>query len=350
MASFHTLHRFARAGALTLAGTIALAGCSISGTDAGSDTGTDAGSAAPQVISQLEHVHGLGADPLTGNTYAATHHGVWLVPTGELPSSYLTGAPRSTVTHAEQIAGRAMDTMGFTVAAPGVLLASGHPDTAEHLDAAEPHAEAAEEAEDTDATGNLDLAVPNLGLITSVDAAQTWTEVSLRGETDFHSLEAVALGSTSLRIYGYDSGTGTVSVSDDSGVTWSAGATLPLRDLAVDATNPDVVFATTSNGPARSADAGRTFALEADAPTLLLVDAVDADAGGGLVGIAPDGTVWRQVVDAASWTQTGTFAGSPEAVTFVGGDSPWILAANAEGIAASDDFGVSWTVLVSLLG
>ncbi len=333
-------------GATLAATLIALTGCSLSDTV----TSPDAGGVTPQIINQLEHVHELGADPLTGNTYAATHYGVWLIPTGELPSSYLTGAPRSPVTHSEQIAGRAMDTMGFTVAAPGVLLASGHPDTAEHRDNAEPHTAAAEEAEHSDATGNLDLEVPNLGLITSVDAAQTWTEVSLRGETDFHSLEAIALGSATLRIFGYDSGTGTVSVSDDSGVTWSAGATLALRDLAVDTTNPDVLFATTSNGLARSADAGRTFALEPDAPTLLLVDAVDTAAGGGLVGIAPDGTLWRQVVDAASWTQTGTFAGSPEALTFVGGDSPWILAANDQGIAASDDFGVSWTVLVSLLG
>ncbi|MFO7689335.1 MAG: hypothetical protein R6W83_02070 [Cryobacterium sp.] len=314
--------RHARAWAVPVAGLIALTGCSVSSPDAG----TDAVGTAPQAISQFEHVHGLGADPLTGHTYAATHQGVWRIPTSAIPDSYLAGAPRSTVTEPEQIAGRAMDAMGFTVAAPGLLLASGHPDPTEHLD----------------------LALPNLGLVSSTDAAHTWTALSLQGETDFHSLEAVALNDASLRVYGYDAGSGTVSVSDDSGLTWEQGASLALRDLAADPAHPDEVFATTADGLAVSVDAGRTFALLPAAPPLLLVDTVDAASGGGLVGIDPNGTLWRQEAATETWVQTGTLTGVPEAFSFIGGDSPWIIAANAEGITASQDFGVSWTVLTSL--
>jgi hypothetical protein len=95
-----------------------------------------------------------------------------------------------------------------------------------------------------------------------------------------------------------------------------------------------------------STDAGRSFSPLVGAPALLLLDALSADAGGGLVGLDPNGGVWRQ--DAETWTQTGTTGRTPEAFTVVGGASPWILVADSTGIAASDDYGVTWTALVSL--
>jgi len=268
----------------------------------------------------FEHVHGLGADPLTGDTYAATHQGVWLIPTGMLPDTYLTGAPRADLTQPMQLAGLAQDTMGFTVAAPGQLMASGHPDPAEPSD----------------------LALPNLGLISSTDGASSWTPLSLAGKTDFHDLDAVPLDDGTLRVYGYDAGAGTISVSDDSGLTWSAGAQLALRDLSADPAQVDLLYATTAAGVLVSTDAGRTFTALDGAPGLLLLDF----AGGGLVGLDPDGGVWRQ--DAETWTQTGTTGRTPEAFTVVGGSSPWILVADATGIAASSDYGNTWTTLVSV--
>ena len=304
---------------LPLVGLIALTGCSTIGPDPTAESADTA-----LVANAFGHVHGLGADPLTGETYAATHHGVWLIPTGDLPETYLAGAPRANLTQPVQIAGRAQDTMGFTVAAPGQLLASGHPDPAE------PH----------------NLALPNLGLISSTDGASSWTPVSLSGKTDFHDLDAVPLDDGTLRIYGYDAGAGVIAVSDDSGLTWSSGAVLALRDLSADPSQSDRVYATTAAGVVMSADAGRTFTALAGAPALLLMDAVDANAGGGLVGLDPSGAVWRQ--DAETWTQTGTTGRAPEAFTVVGGSSPWILVADATGISASDDFGKTWTALVSL--
>jgi len=276
-------------------------------------------------MSSIQHIHGLGADPLTGDTYVATHQGMWLIPTKTLPPSYLEGAPRSTTDEPVQIAGGGQDVMGFTVAAPGLLLASGHPAPSEQND------------------WNL----PNLGLISSTDGAESWAPVALQGETDFHDLAAVALAD-SLRVYGYDAGLGSVSISDDSGATWSAGAELPLRDLTVDPSRPDRVFATTAEGLTMSDDAGRTFDIVAGAPTLLLVEALDTAAGGGLVGVDPEGAVWRQNSSSGTWTQTGATTGIPDAFTVVGGPVPWILAADARSIAASDDFGVTWTELVTL--
>lgn len=318
MAKFSRSRRRTGTLSVALVSTLALAGCAApgAGTGAASAEDTPAGQA-------FQHIHGLGADPLTGNTYAATHQGVWLIPTGKLPDTYLEGTPRGSTTLPTQIAGGAQDTMGFTVAAPGHLLASGHPAPTEQTE----------------------LKLPNLGLISSTDGASSWTALSLAGETDFHDLAAVPLDDT-LRIYGYDAGAGTILVSDDSGATWSAGAALPLRDLTVDPSNPDRVFATTAEGLARSEDAGRTFDLVAGAPVLLVVEALDASAGGGLVGIDPQGTVWRQGTDAGAWAEAGATEAPPDAFTFVGGSAPWILVAVAGGIAASDDFGLTWTELL----
>ncbi|TFC48872.1 MULTISPECIES: F510_1955 family glycosylhydrolase [Cryobacterium] len=319
-------HRAIRPQAIRQTGTavvtaglaVLLAGCA-PGTDAPA-TATAPSTAA----AAFEHIHGLGADPATGQTYAGTHEGVWVIPTGALPDSYLAGAPRSGATALTRTEGPVFDAMGFTVAPSGLLLASGHPDPGQ----------------------KSALTGPNLGLVSSADAAANWASVSLAGQTDFHDLDAVPLASGALRIFGYDAADGTVAVSDDDGATWAAGATLALRDLAADPANPDRVFATTADGLAVSDDAGRTFAPMTDAPTLVLIDVVDAAAGGGLVGVDPDGRLWHQAAAAGPWARDGQADGTPEALSFVGGSSPWILAADQRGVVASDDYGRTWTVLV----
>jgi hypothetical protein len=295
---------------IALGAAAALTGCSASETS----------STPPHATAAFEHVHGLGVDPATGHTYAATHQGVWLIPTGDLPESYLADAPRPNVAELTQIGGRAQDTMGFTVAQPGLLLASGHPDPS-----------------DPSATG-----LPNLGLVSSVDGAKTWDSISLAGQTDFHDLAAVTLNTGALRVYGYDPGTGTVQISDDGGSTWRSGASAPIRDLAANTSDPDRVIATTADGLIESSDAGRTFREVPDAPVLLLIEILDESAGGGLVGTDPNGALWRQE-ETGSWTQTSKAEGAPEALTAVGGTSPWILVADQQGISATDDFGATWT-------
>ncbi len=269
------------------------------------------------------HTHGLGADPTTGETYAATHNGVWLVPTGQLPEDYLDGAERDSGVNRVQIAGRAQDTMGFTVAAPGLLLASGHPDPVEQPD----------------------LNPPNLGLISSTDGAKTWGTLSLRGETDFHDLDAVTLPDGALRIYGYDATGGMIQVSDDDGATWTARASIQLRDLAADRANPDRLYATTADGLLVSNDTGRSFEPVSAAPALFLIAAGDAESG-NMVGIDTQGAIWSTSIEAGTWSMTGQTEGTPEALGYVVGSTPWILIADARGIVASDDLGATGTVLV----
>jgi hypothetical protein len=279
----------------------------------------------PSATAELEHVHGLDYDPATGRTYAAAHSGLWLIPTDTL-AEYGTTTPATDTTEDEPLGGVAQDTMGFTVsaAAEGTLFASGHPDPTE--------SEALEH--------------PNLGLIRSIDYGASWEPVSLRGDTDFHDLATTSLPDGQTRIYGYDSGRGVVRISDDTGATWADGASLALRDLTVDAADPDRVFASTAEGLVASSDAGRTFTAVPGAPALYLVDAVPESAGGGLVGVATDGRIWTSTAD-LEWSEHGSTAGAAEAFSYVEGQTPWILAFDDRGVVASSDFGQEWTVLRS---
>jgi hypothetical protein len=265
---------------------------------------------SPAAVPEFGHVHALDADPSTGRTYAATHHGVWLLPTGTLPDSYPGGGGGSAAP--TRIAGVARDTMAFTVARPGLLLASGHP--------------AADE--------DFQLDHPNLGLMASIDGAETWVPVSLRGEVDFHDLETVELPDGNLRVYGHDSADGGVLVSDDTGGTWREASRLDARDLAVDPAEPDRVYATTPEGLVRSDDAGATFGPVEGAPPLLLVTVTGT---AELVGVDVEGAVQR--FDGERWTTHGTISGAPEALGWVDGTTPWLLIADERGVVASDDLG-----------
>lgn len=225
----------------------------------------DESAAAPDGPPELTHVHGLGIDPADGALYAASHHGVFRVPT--------SGEP-------EQVSEK-QDTMGFTVVGPGHFLGSGHPGP--------------------DHPGRP----PHLGLIESIDAGRTWETLSLEGDADFHALEA-----KHEQVYGYDSQTQQLMVSTDR-TTWDRRAQIPLADFAVDPANPEGLLAITEQGLARSGDGGRTFTPLPNAPALLLVD---WPAESTLVGVAPDGAVHQSSDGGATWAQRGVVPGAPEAL------------------------------------
>jgi hypothetical protein len=249
-----------RRAAVIAATLVALAGCS----GGGDDNAAPAAGSPDRGRPQLAHVHGLGINPADGDLYAASHYGVFRLPA--------QGEP-------EQIAGRSQDTMGFTIIGPDHFLGSGHPDPSE-----------------TDQP-------PHLGLIESTDAAQTWRSLSLAGTADFHALEA-AHG----QVYGYDSQTRQIMVSEDN-TTWDPRAQLALADFAVSPDDPDLLLATTQQGPVRSSDGGRSFSPLPGAPLLVLLDWPTTDR---LVGVTPDGTVHTSTDGGAGWTLRGRVPGQPK--------------------------------------
>ena len=116
----------------------------------------------------FEHVHGIGFNPADNTVYAATHDGLFRLPTAGPPV---------------RVADRVQDFMGFTVVGPDHFLASGHP-------------------------GEGSSGPSSLGLIESTDRGNTWTSLSLAGKADFHALQA-----RHGTIYGYNSMTGAFLVS-----------------------------------------------------------------------------------------------------------------------------------------
>ncbi len=180
----------------------------------------------------------------------------------------------------------------------GRLLASGHPAVA---DGSRP---------------------ANLGLMESRDGGETWTTLSLAGAADFHALDHAA-----QRLWGIDSVSGALIVSAD-GRAWDLVHSGPLLDVAADPGDPARAVATTPEGrliAVAQPDEGRGARLVAGAPRLAFVD---RPAGGALVGVGADGTVWRSAsggVDrGGDWTDLARVPGEPTALSVI--DGWWYVA------------------------
>ena len=271
------------AGALFL-----LAGC-------GEDSPTPQPHAAADAEA-LGHVHGLGVDPGDGTLYAATHFGVFRVGDGGDLS---------------RIADRWQDTMAFTVIGPGHFLGSGHPDVRENLP-------------------------PHLGLIESVDAAESWSVLSLGGEADFHALDV-----SGSRTYGYDATTGRIMTSTDRR-NWTTIARGSVVDLAADPADADRLIASAPDGTLRLLVRGSSEATLPDAPRVVLLEWPAEDS---IVGVTASGQVYRSEDAGGSWTRAGDVPGSPEA--FDATEQVWHVATK-RGIFESEDAGTSWQAVVEI--
>ena len=269
------------------------AGVLLVSTSCGGDGTTSQGADAADV-SALAHVHGLGVDPGDGSLYAATHLGVFQVGDGgEL----------------DRVADRWQDTMAFTVIGPRHFLGSGHPDLSEDLPT-------------------------HLGLIESVDAAESWSILSLGGEADFHALDV-----SGSRTYGYDAMTGRIMTSTDR-KAWSTMASAPVVDLAADPADSERIVTSAPDGVLRFWTLGSPApAVLQDAPRVMLLDWPAEDV---LVGVATSGDVYRSDDSGASWIQSGTVPGKPEA--FDATEEEWHVATD-RGIHRSDDDGRTWSMV-----
>jgi hypothetical protein len=131
-------------------------------------------------------------------------------------------------------------------------------------------------------------------LIVSTDRGQSWANVSVTGQTDFHALTGSppAKDGNAVRIFGIDSSTSTIQRSLDGGTTWTDGAELVARDILVDPTDPGTIYATTEKGLAVSSDDAASFAILSHAPALYLLGANNVTSA--LAGIDTTGAVWTQ--------------------------------------------------------
>lgn len=259
-------------------------------------------------LPELLHIHELASDPGGGDAgvLVASHMGIYRVVEGDRGT--LVG-PLGDVD---------VDAMSMAVA-HGRVHASGHPGPATPRP----------------------FVGPNLGLITSQDSGQNWTNVSLTGETDFHAL-TVGEGGT---LYGLDIANQLLMRSSDDGKTWTASPSPRAIDLLADPSRADFVYATTDRGLATSADAGQSFTVDRSAPPLRLIAADHAGASDQLVGIGDDGQIWRRRSFEATWEPGGRVTGRASALTWQS-DTSRLVVADERGLVASTDVGRSWSVLI----
>lgn len=257
--------------------------CSSGGGSTLSDGSDGSGSAQ---TTEMEHIHGIGVDPESGAVYAGTHYGLFRIEDG-------------TATRVSEV----QDFMGFTVAGHDHFLASGHP-------------------------GEGQGGHSSVGLIESTDGGETWQELSLGGEADFHALEY-----RHGRVYGLNSMTGQLLISEDK-ESWQELSGEPIADFAVSPEDPDVLIATTEQGLVQSADGGRTFEAVSDAPLLVFVGWAE---DGTLAGVTPEGVLYTADAPDGDWTERGNVGGQPEALTVHSADE--IYAATDGAVLFSTDGG-----------
>ena len=246
------------------------------------------------------HIHGLGRNPADGALFVATHTGLFRKGSSD----------RSAV----RVADLYQDTMGFTVIGPDRFLGSGHP-------------------------GSIENDPPFLGLIESRNAGASWRPISLRGDVDFHVLEAD--GKT---VYGFGSDWETREArflrSEDSGRTWTR-LTPPeeLLALAIDPGDPQVSVAFGEQRGWVSRDGGLTW-RPLPVPGGLVTWSPEL----GLTSVDLQGVIRGASEATGDWTEVGRLPGTPAALEAVGDE---LLAATHESqVLSSRDGGRSWRDLL----
>ncbi|MFR0638517.1 F510_1955 family glycosylhydrolase [Arthrobacter sp. LS16] len=240
------------ATAIAVLATLGLAAC-------GEPTKSSAGD-VPQA-NPYGHIHAISIEESIQRLLLATHNGLF----------------DATATVPQKI-GPTIDLMGFTAAADGSFYASGHPGP------------------------GVDLPNP-LGLMKSTDGGESWTPLSLQGESDFHALTV-----TSDQIVGFDG----ILRSTADGQKWSdVGPMSPSPYALVGSPDNTVVLATTEEGVWRSIGSGRTWSAPSGGPRLLTAAFADPMT---IVGVTPEGSVYLSADAGLSWKAAGTEVGQPAAM------------------------------------
>lgn len=265
--------------------------------DADDEPQAPATSGDPGVI----HIHGLGRNPADGALFIATHTGLFRV--GQSDRS------------AERVAGLYQDTMGFTVVGADHFLGSGHP-------------------------GSVENDPPFLGLIESRNAGASWRPISLRGDVDFHVLEAQ--GNT---VYGFGSDWDTREArflrSDNRGRRWTQlAAPEELLGLAIDPRDARVSVALGEQRGWLSADGGASWR-----PLAVPGGIATWTPELGPIAVDLEGVIRHASEPTGEWSEVGRLPSAPAALEGVGDE---LLAATHDSrVLTSHDGGKTWRDLLN---
>ncbi len=269
-------------------GTLALVGCGSRGQDSLAASGDD-----------LIHIHDMALDE-NGSLLVASHSGLYRIDAED---------------QAIRI-GELHDLMSMTILADGELLASGHPNLL---------------LEEFSVEGRP----PFLGLARSDDGGQSWTELDLLGEADFH-----ALVNTSDGLYAAEA-SGDIWLQDTKG-QWSTLGSIEARDLAIDPSDPRLQLAPDFGATVwLSTDAATTWSRLPGAPPLIEIEWVADDL---IVGVTEAGSIWSADNVAGPWSDAAMGPAGVETF-YVDGSGSWWLSKEGGSISRSDDQGDSWAAV-----
>ena len=266
---------------------------------------TSAATAPPAADTSLEHVHAFAHLDDSPVIFVATHTGLGKFAQTAVDPEGPREAPLIPVGDDR------FDVMGLTSTPQETLIASGHP-----------------------APSAPTTAPSNRGLLHSGDSGRTWHTVSLDGDADFHDI-----ATTEGSILGLDSARGAMLRSEDDGATWTTSSASTALSLAVDPSNPEIIWAAGPDGLERSTDRGVTLTPVPEAPPLMYV----ASSAYSIAGATADGIVWSLGPGTTTWSQVGQLEGQPEAFDIIDiGDKAIHLAVDDRAIVVSHDNGRTW--------
>ncbi len=254
---------------------------------------------APTVAADgdLGHIHDLALDE-NGDLLVASHTGLYRVENET--RAVLVGAQH--------------DLMSMIVLPDGDILASGHPNLL--LD-----------------EFRVEDRPPFLGLARSPDGGQSWDELDLLGEADFHALvpagDGLFAAETSGNIWYQDPSAG-----------WSTLGAVEARDLAIDPSDPQRQLAPDYDGTVwMIEDGAMSWTPSTEAPALIEIEWTEADV---ILGVTESGSVWSAQNPAGPWIEIATSPTDVETF-YVDASGSWWISVHGGEISRSDDQGGQWT-------
>lgn len=204
----------------------------------------------------------------------------------------------------ERVSGPIFDVMGLGIYET-TLYASGHPGA------------------------NSKFAQP-VGLISSKDGGANWTQISLKGEVDFHMLEV-----GKFDFYGADSGSGQLMHSRDKGKSWKKLGPNKFSDITPLNTKSGAAYALVEGSLFQTGDSFATTTAIKTAMKWSSIETVGSTIYGG-----SGKDIYRSKDGAVNWKKIATFAND---VSSISANTQLLVVVAGGAIFVSRDAGKSFT-------
>lgn len=168
-----------------------------------------------------------------------------------------------------------------------------------------------------------------VGVLRSTDNGKSWSQVSLKGEVDFHMLEV-----SKSDIYGADSQTGELMYSPDLGKSWSKRGANTYADIAIEAAKAGSAYGLKNGQIYKSSDSFKSAKIIKSKLAFTALELVGKNlygASGNTLNISTDG--------ARTWKQLAVF---DKSLSVISASEKMLLVVAGDKILISRDLGKSF--------